>query len=58
MKIVDNIVETSKTDKTLHGFGLQIIRQITAKYNGTYTLQCKNCMFTVQITLPISREEW
>ena len=58
VKIVDNIVETSKTDKTLHGFGLQIIRQITAKYNGTYTLQCKNCMFTAQITLPISREEW
>lgn len=56
--ITDNTVETTKADKNLHGFGLKIIRQITEKYNGTYTLQCKNCMFTVQITLPISREEW
>ncbi len=56
--ITDNTVETTKNDKTLHGFGLKIIRQITEKYNGTYTLQCKNCMFTVQIMLPISREEW
>ena len=56
--ITDNTVETTKADKNLHGFGLKIIRQITEKYNGTYTLQCKNCMFTVQIMLPISREEW
>ena len=56
--ITDNTVETTKNDKTLHGFGLKIIRQITEKYSGTYSLQCKNCMFTVQITLPISREEW
>lgn len=56
--ITDNTVETTKTDKILHGFGLKIIRQITEKYNGTYTLQCKNRMFTVQITLPTNREEW
>ncbi len=56
--ITDNTVETTKDDKTLHGFGLKIIRQITEKYSGTYSLQCKNCMFTVQITLPVSREEW
>lgn len=56
--IIDNMVETNKTDKILHGFGLKIIRQITEKYNGVYTLQCKNRMFTVQITLPTKREEW
>lgn len=56
--ITDNTVETTKEDKIMHGFGLKIIRQITEKYNGTYTLQCKNCMFTVQITLPTNREEW
>ena len=56
--VIDNMVETTKADKILHGFGLKIIRQITETYNGTYTLQCKNRMFTVQITLPISREEW
>ena len=54
--ITDNTVETTKADKTLHGFGLKIIRQITEKYNGTYTLQCKNYMFTIRITLPTNRE--
>ena len=56
--VIDNTVETTKADKILHGFGLKIIRQITETYNGTYTLQCKNRMFTVQITLPTNREEW
>ena len=56
--VIDNMVETTKADKILHGFGLKIIRQITETYNGTYTLQCKNRMFTVQITLPTNREEW
>lgn len=56
--IINNMVETTKADKTLHGFGLKIIRQITGKYNGTYSLQCKNRIFTVQITLPVSREDW
>lgn len=54
--VTDNMVETTKADKTLHGFGLKIIRQITEKYNGTYTLQCKNYMFTIRITLPTNRE--
>ena len=56
--IENDAVETTKTDKTMHGYGLKIIRQITEKYNGSYSLQCRNCIFTVQITLPVNKEAW
>lgn len=57
IEIIDNSVQTTKADKTLHGFGLKIIQQITETYHGTYTLQCKNRIFTIRVTLPTNGDE-
>ena len=53
LKIQENHIATTKDDKTMHGFGLQIIRRITAKYEGTCTLECRNQIFSLRIILPI-----
>lgn len=57
VKIVDNDIVTTKKDKATHGFGLKIIRNITAKYDGTYTLQYKDGLFTLRVLLPVERDD-
>ena len=57
VKIVDNDIATTKKDKALHGYGLKIIRNITAKYDGTYTLQYRDRLFTLRILLPVERDD-
>ena len=54
LKIQENHIATTKEDKTMHGFGLQIIRRITAKYEGTCTLECRNQIFSLKVILPIA----
>lgn len=57
VKIVDNDIATTKKDNALHGYGLKIIRNITAKYDGTYTLQYRDRLFTLRVLLPIERDD-
>lgn len=57
VKISDNMVATTKKDKALHGYGLKIIRNITAKYDGTYTLQYRDRLFTLRVLLPVERDD-
>ena len=44
-------IETSKTDKTQHGYGLKGIETITNKYNGNLSLSCENNLFTLSAIL-------
>lgn len=44
-------IETSKTDKTQHGYGLKGIETITNKYNGNLSLCCENNIFTLSAIL-------
>jgi len=44
-------IETTKADKQLHGFGLKSIIEIVKKYNGYYSFQQDNNLFSVIITL-------
>lgn len=52
VKIQNNQILTTKEDKIAHGFGLQIIQRITAKYEGTCTLEYHSGMFSMKVLLP------
>lgn len=52
IKIINNSVKTSKKDKKHHGLGLSSIHSVIRKYNGSYTLKCKDMVFSVQAVLP------
>ena len=50
--IKNDRLSTTKADSALHGYGLQLIRQIVEKYEGTYALSCQNKLFTITVFLP------
>ncbi len=52
IKIINNSVKTSKKDKKHHGLGLSSIHSVIRKYNGSYTLKCKDMVFSVQAVFP------
>lgn len=52
VKIRNNAVKTSKKDKNHHGLGLSSVDSVIRKYDGSYTLQCKDLVFSVQIIFP------
>lgn len=49
VKIRNNSVKTSKKDKKQHGIGLSSVDSAIRKYNGQYTLKCKDLEFSVQV---------
>lgn len=53
----DGIVETSKPDKTLHGYGMLSMRQLAEKYGGSMRVYGDCDMFQVDIRLPQQKEE-
>lgn len=46
-------MKTSKSDKKNHGYGIEIIKDIVDKYNGSYFTKYQNDIFTTYITLNI-----
>lgn len=52
IKIKNNSVKTSKKDRKHHGFGLSSLNAVIRKYNGSYTLKCKDRIFCVQAVFP------
>ena len=52
IKIINNSVKTSKKDRKHHGFGLSSINSVVRKYNGSYTLKCRDMVFSVQAVFP------
>lgn len=51
IKIHNNTIQTTKQDKSNHGFGLYSLQKIVDKYDGTLTLSCENEVFKTEITL-------
>lgn len=46
-----NKIPTSKKDKSSHGYGMEIMKQIARKYNGSCTFDCDGKEFRVKIIL-------
>lgn len=53
--IRNNMIESTKEDKHLHGYGLHSLRKIAKKYNGELKLLSENKMFTVTIDLSLAK---
>ncbi len=44
-------VSSTKKDKKAHGYGIDIMKRIASKYNGSCTVHCDKQEFTVKITV-------
>jgi Histidine kinase-, DNA gyrase B-, and HSP90-like ATPase. len=45
-------LNTSKTDKEFHGFGIKVMRSIVSKYDGTIDFHCEDGYFICSALLP------
>lgn len=50
---VNNIPQTTKTDKNLHGFGIKSIKYIVSKYNGKVSFKTGDDRFYLNILIPL-----
>lgn len=53
-KIRNGFIETTKQDKSSHGFGLYNIKKTVDKYNGDFNIKCENGIFTLEIGFNIA----
>ena len=52
--VMDNdLPVSSNQDKTIHGFGVKSMRTIVEKYNGTISFEVEDCIFNVNILIPL-----
>lgn len=49
--IINNEIETTKPERSLHGFGLSNIKRCVAKYHGTIGLSSTDTEFTLELIL-------
>lgn len=49
-KIENGVLLTSKTDKSLHGYGLKSVNNIVEKYNGAFSYSVKEQVFKVNLS--------
>ena len=52
--VADGDLKTSKTDKTLHGWGLQSVRTAAERYDGTIETEYSNHTFRAVVTLSLN----
>lgn len=52
-KIVNGIPQTTKTDTTIHGFGMQSIRLVVDKYSGNLSIDTDDTRYTISILFSI-----
>lgn len=52
IKIVNNKIQTTKSNKKEHGFGIVNIQSTVKKYKGTSVLKCENGYFSFSIVIP------
>lgn len=50
---VDGMPQTTKGDKTWHGFGIRSIRHTVEKYNGNLAIDTKDHLFSLGIYIPL-----
>ncbi|MEE1003578.1 MAG: ATP-binding protein [Acutalibacteraceae bacterium] len=53
IKIHNNTIQTTKQDKSNHGFGLYSLQKIVDKYDGTLTFSCDDNVFECEVTLNV-----
>lgn len=53
IKIHNNTIQTTKQDKSNHGFGLYSLQKIVDKYDGTLTFSCVDNVFECEVTLNV-----
>jgi len=56
VKIYNDTIETTKTDKSSHGLGLYSLRKTIHKYDGNINLQCDDKEFILNIDLWLTKE--
>ena len=52
----NQIPETTKPDKTRHGYGIKSVRYTIEKYGGSMVLKTENSWFIVKIMIPLDEE--
>lgn len=52
----DGLPQTSKADKTAHGFGVRSMREICERYGGTVRFGCEGGVFHVNMLIPTALE--
>lgn len=50
---LDELPETSKNDKFMHGYGLKSIQYIAQKYEGNMTMNLEDNWFSLQVIFPV-----
>lgn len=55
VKIKNNIIETTKTNKSSHGFGLYSLKKTIKKYDGSINLECTDKEFVLNIDLLLTK---
>ena len=53
----NEIYLTTKTDKTNHGIGLQNVKRVVKKYDGSIEISDKDNIFDIKIVLYTVRQE-
>lgn len=53
----DGLPETSKVDKSMHGYGMKSMRYAAQKYDGTLTVSQSHNWFELKILIPIPEEK-
>lgn len=54
--INESSIETSKANKSKHGYGIKSITYIIDKYHGTTLLSAKDGLFSIKISIPIASD--
>lgn len=52
--INDSTIETTKLEKSKHGFGIKSISYLIEKYQGTLEMKTRNHRFEIKMTIPIN----
>ena len=51
IEIHNNVIQTTKQNKSNHGFGLYSLQKIVDKYDGTLNISCKDCLFKIKVVM-------
>lgn len=46
-------IQTTKPDKSRHGYGIKNVKNIVRKYGGEYSIQVRDGMFCFSIIVPL-----